>query len=111
MAITHERRRYPRAEVIWPVTIVTADVQIEGEVRNVSPAGAFIACEDIPPLEGSFRLLIKPSNRQTMTITAKLIWSTVITPNEGVPHLGVGVQFTHVSKDDSKYLYGVIAGL
>jgi hypothetical protein len=97
--------------VIWPVTIVTADAEIEGEVRNVSPAGAFIACEDIPPLQGSFRLLMKPPKRKTMTITAKVIWSTVITPSEGVPHLGVGVQFTQISEDDSQFLYGVIAKL
>jgi hypothetical protein len=54
MTLGFERRLQPRVEIRWPVTILTSQTTIEGEIQNVGPSGAFISCEDVPPIEGTF---------------------------------------------------------
>jgi hypothetical protein len=106
MSIGKERRRYPRTVVTWPVTVLTPQTQIEGQVENVSPVGAFISFAEAPPLEWDLRLIIKPPNHQTISAVAKVIWSTVLAPDEGSPCFGVGVEFTRISEGDRQFLSG-----
>jgi hypothetical protein len=106
MSIAQERRRHPRAVVTWPVTVRTPQTQIEGQVENVSPVGAFISFADAPPLEWDFQLTMKPSNHPTISALGKVIWSTVLTTDEGSPCFGVGVEFTRISEGDRKFLSG-----
>jgi len=54
MTLGFERRLQPRVEIRWPFTILTSQTTIEGEIQNVGPSGAFISCEDVPPIEGTF---------------------------------------------------------
>ena len=44
-----ERRIQPRAEIKWPVTLLSTQAKIDGEIQNVGPAGAFVSCKDPPP--------------------------------------------------------------
>ena len=34
-----ERREYPRAKVNWPVTLITSEAEIAGEIENFTPNG------------------------------------------------------------------------
>ena len=104
-----ENRAKPRIEIRWPVTMLTTQEKIEGEIHNVSPSGAFISCKEPPPLEGSFFIIIKPPNRQTMSVAGKVIWSTIIQPSGGASSLGVGVQFTDMTPGDRKFLSQTVA--
>jgi Tfp pilus assembly protein PilZ len=60
-------------------------------------------------LEGSFFIIIKPPNRQTMSVAGKVIWSTIIQPSGGDSSLGVGVQFTDMTPGDRKFLSQTVA--
>ena len=104
-----ENRAKPRIEIRWPVTMLTTREKIEGEIHNVSPSGAFISCREAPPLEGSFFIIIKPPNRQTMSVAGKVIWSTILQPSEGDSSLGVGIQFTDMTPGDRKFLSQTVA--
>jgi len=104
MSTVKERRRYPRTVVRWPVTVLTPQTQMEGQVENVSAVGAFISFTEAPPLEWDLRLIIKPSNHQTINVVAKVIWSTVLNTDEGSPRFGVGVEFTRISDGDREFL-------
>ena len=69
-----EKRQRPRVESRWPVTITTPGIQIEGEVENISPLGAFvILCQDCLPVEESFRMIIKPPNQKPLKVTAEVV--------------------------------------
>lgn len=104
-----EKRRYPRAEVSWPVTILTASGPIEGEVRNVSLGGAFISCSEQPGLRETFRLVIKvPFERQYLLAKGKVARSNLYDPDERLR--GVAVRFTELSDRDRELLTRVVAG-
>ena len=104
MAEQSERREYPRAEVKWAVTLITPEVQIEGEIENFTPKGLFVSCGEVPPSEGILRLVIKLPGRATMNVAGKVIWSTIIDATESGTRLGVGIEFTEISESDLKVL-------
>ncbi|MEJ2235638.1 MAG: PilZ domain-containing protein [Syntrophobacterales bacterium] len=100
-----ERRKYPRAQAKWAVTLLIANTQIEGVVENFTPKGLFISCDQFPQIEGSFRLVIKIPGRPTMNAAGKVMWSTILDASEGGARLGVGIEFTEISEGDLQYLY------
>ena len=104
-----ERRLQPRVEIRWPVTVLTTQMRIEGEIQNVSPSGAFISCKVVPPLESSFFIIIKPPERQTISVAAKVVWSTTLHTDESSSHLGVGIQFTNITPGDRNFLNQFVA--
>lgn len=104
-----ENRQYTRAEIRWPVTILNSETKLRGEMENVSPDGAFISCEDVPPVDGNFFMVIEAPDYKTMSIAARVTWSTVFETNKGDSRFGVGVQFTSMSASDRRFLYSVIA--
>jgi hypothetical protein len=107
-----ERRQYPRIQVNWPATISTPQGDIEGWVENLSPDGAFlVSCQEPVPLEGTFRLAIKPPERQALRVTAEVIWTSVFIPEKGEPCLELGVRFIYVSEEDQKFLHALISDL
>ena len=104
-----ERREYPRAKAKWPVTLITPEVQIEGEIENFTPKGLFLSCEEVPPLEGIIRLVIKIPGRPTMNVAGKVIWSSIVDDTESGTRLGVGIQFTEISEGDLEILQEAMA--
>jgi Tfp pilus assembly protein PilZ len=105
-----ERRLQPRIEIRWPVTVLTTQTTIEAEIHNVSPSGAFISCKDVPPLEGSFFIIIRPPERQTISVAGKAVWSTTLQTNESGTSLGVGIQFTNITRGDRRFLNQLVKG-
>jgi len=106
MSSIKERRRSRRTLVNWPATVLTPQTQIEAQVENVSLVGAFISFAESPPLEWNFRMLIRPPNHQTISVVAKVIWSTVLSADECAPRFGVGVEFIRISESDRQFLAG-----
>ena len=100
-----ERREYPRVQAKWAVTLLTAETQIEGVIENFTPKGLFVSCDQVPQLEGSFRMVIKIPGRPTMNAAGKVMWSTILDASESGARLGVGIEFTEISESDLQYLY------
>jgi ribosomal protein S1 len=43
-----EKRITPlRAQVRWPVTMLTTQAKVEGIIENISSKGAFVSCKDL----------------------------------------------------------------
>ena len=104
-----DRRTLSSAETMWDVTMLTSQTRVKGEIETLSPEGAFILCDEIPPLEGNFLLVMEAPKQKTMSIRAKVIWSTVLENNSGDLLLGVRVQFTNMSEKDRQFLHSIIA--
>jgi hypothetical protein len=85
-------------------TVHTPQTQIDGQIENVSPVGAFISFSEAPPLEWDLPLIIKPPNHPTISAVVEVIWSTVLTTDEGSPRSGIGVKFTRISESDRQLL-------
>ena len=98
-----DRRKYPRAELGWPVTLKTT---IEGDTRaqlgNLSAGGAYIHCDQIRSPGESIILTIKPPDRQSLEIRAEVVW----TGNTFPP--GMGVRFLEISENDCQFLCNVV---
>lgn len=111
MGLELEKRRYPRAAVNWPVTLLTASGPIEGEVKNISPGGAFVTCSEQPGLNETFRLVIKvPFERQYLLASGRVARSSLYAPDDRGLLRGVAVRFTEISENDRHLLNQVVAG-
>lgn len=92
-----QRRKYPRANINWPVSMETSDGTIVAEVKNISLGGAFISCKEPLPLGEVFCLTMTGPNSEPLTATAEVVWSNVNVPDERVVHRGMGVRFIKMS--------------
>lgn len=91
-----ENRHQPRIKVNWPVTIKTPQETISGQMRDVSPDGAFIYCDRPMTLKGIFFLSIHIHfSIVSLSSRAESIWST---------HGGMGVKFHLDEPDQDKLL-------
>jgi len=105
MSTRQRRRQHSRAEVDWPVFLLTPSRIVKGETRNISPGGAFIHALTDPVQDDNFRLIIKPpAYSGHLVVTAEVAWkSQQETSKHTVPE-GMGVQFTQISRGDRDFL-------
>lgn len=109
MVFEKDRRRFERAEVKWPATIITAHGQIPGETKSISQVGVSIYCRELPPIGRECRLEIQPPDRQPIIVSAKPIWATETTLLDASRRFIVGTEFEFISEDDVHFLGNVIA--
>jgi hypothetical protein len=96
-------------EVRWPVTLVTSQGHIDGEAQAITARGMLISCLQPPPMEGSFQVLVKIPNRQTLNAIARPIWTSVASVDDGGVRLGTELEFSSISDGDRQFLQGIIA--
>jgi Tfp pilus assembly protein PilZ len=102
-------RGQPRAKIKWPVLIQTSSGSISGETHNISTSGAFVYCQDPSGVEDNLQMIIEVPHRQSLSISARVIWRTVGTMNDMAPGSGIGVQFSGISPDERRLLQSLIA--
>lgn len=103
--IKHHRAR---SEVRWEVSFITPNGKIAGETVNISSEGAMVSCQELPPLEDDFRMLIKPPNHYPIDITGRVVWTTICNPVSGAETIGVDVQFMSIPERDRLFLQSMI---
>jgi Tfp pilus assembly protein PilZ len=54
-------------------------------------------------------MIIKVPHRQSLSISAKVIWKSAAKMNDKAPGSGIGVQFSGISADDRRLLQALIA--
>jgi hypothetical protein len=108
--LTSVRAHQPHGvEVRWPITLMTAQGHIEGEAQTITSRGMLISCLQAPPMEGSFQVLVKVPNRQTLSAIAKSVWTSIASVDNGVVRLGTEIEFSSMSDGDRQFLQGIIA--
>jgi hypothetical protein len=89
-----DRRIYPRAEVRWPVSAMTAEGSVQGETMNLSMMGAFISCSKPLRLNETVALTINiPDTDHSLTVRAQVVWSNVCVSGDEKSPNGMGVRF------------------
>jgi hypothetical protein len=95
-----EKRKSPRTEVRWPVTMITEKGSFDGEARNITVGGVFIVLktpiEDLALSETCF-LLIFPAGKP-IEVMAEPIWF-----NPSIPPR-VGLCFVEAGKGERELL-------
>ncbi len=103
-----EKRRHPRAEVKWPVVIVTPERLVDGKTENLSLNGTFIR------LSGQFKSnhnlpMVITVNGRFISCTAQVVWSDTPGPADHNRGIGMGVRFTRMMLNDRSFLHGEIS--
>ena len=89
-----EKRKLPRIEVRWPVTLITEKGSVEG---------VFIHCMERLSVDETYRLLIKPAG-DVIEVMGKLLWSNLDGAGDRDILPGMGFCFVKVSEGDRELL-------
>jgi hypothetical protein len=110
LAADLEKRRSPRVEVSWPITILAETGTIEGEIRNVSVDGLLIFCEEPLRLNETYRMSILPGKHHAIGVSGKVVWADAYCMDEENTAFGVGVCLVELTDEDREALRALIAG-
>jgi hypothetical protein len=109
MAAPSERRGYRRAEIRWPIVILTNRGTIVGETRNVGVDGAFLFCSQPLQKREKFRLFIMAPDRRALEIPVEVVWSNPHGSEEDMPPRGMGVHFERISDEDRDFISNLVS--
>ena len=110
MAQVAEHRKHPRIEVKWPVTMMTPEGEMKGQIENISAGGAYINCEMLLSKHDRFTMTIQTSDQELLWIGAEVIWIDIpINPDGESVAIGIGVRFTDISAEYLQCLSNMVA--
>jgi hypothetical protein len=92
-----ERRKQPRIEVSWPVTVIADWGSVQGEIKNINVEGVMILCEE--PLR----------DHKAIGVTGKVVWSDAYCMDENDGVFGIGLCLVEISDQDRKALSDILA--
>lgn len=104
-----ERRKAPRINVNWPITIITSQGMIEGESRNITPSGIFIHCKRRLPEDDIYQMIIKLPNDKQIIVKGQMMWSNLNGREDAGALVDMGFSFIKISDQDQKVLRTVIS--
>ena len=94
-----DKRKFPRVELSWPVTVIFDDGLVTGRTQNISLVGTLIRCAEIPEFQENVRLIFRPDERELLLAKAERVWQRAFIRNYFMPH-AVGVRFTFIPDQD-----------
>jgi len=104
-----ERREHPRAEVSWPVSMITAQGLFEGEIKDISKGGALIQCTELPitdePLELSIEII---DHLLSISAIVEKVRLNLDDSDKALPSYDMAVRFRGIDTDQRKHLYDAI---
>ena len=107
--IVTEKRLSSRAEVKWPVVLLTSQGATVAETKNIGASGAFILCRARLSPKEKVKVFVMAPNRNSLNISGEVAWSNPLSTEEDNPPCGVGIRFTSISSTDREYLRNLIA--
>jgi len=108
---SQEKRKHPRFEVSWHVTVFTDQGIIEGETINISVDGISICCEEPLQMEKIFRITIAPQNHKIIQVAGKVIWADLYGIDRKNTTIGMGICFVEVSDEGRITINDLISSL
>ena len=104
MGAMKDRRSHPRTDVDWPAMVITPGACIGGEIRNLSPSGAFFHCFTEPRRDQPLRLVFRdPLRKKLIVLTAELAWSNIANSDD-ISSCGIGIEFSNTSSCEQLFL-------
>jgi hypothetical protein len=99
-----------KAEVKWPVTLLTPQGPIDGITRSISVSHVNVASESPLPSEGEISLLVKTPENRALHMTGEVVSTAADdSDDDGKISSGVEVKLTSVSEPDKVFLCGIVA--
>ena len=104
-----EKRCRPRIPVDWSVVVQTPQGSIEGEAKDISVGGAFIRYSEEADLNSELRIVLKPSQQKSISLTARKVWASNFNIDGKAVFSGVGVRFTDISPEDREFISSLVS--
>ena len=98
-----------RAEVKWPVTLLTPHGPIEGETEYISISRVLVASDTSLPSEGDVGLLLRTLDHRALHLTSKVVSTTTGNSDDSMNYFTVELQLTSISETDRDFLSRIIA--
>jgi hypothetical protein len=99
------RRKHPRVDVEWPVTMMTPEGDMDGTIENISAGGAYIRCGTLLSKNDLFIFAILIQEREESWIGAEVVWIDIpLSPDTEPIPVGMGIRFTSLSAEDLQFL-------
>ena len=109
-AMREEKRLHPRAEIKWPIVLMTTGGHIFGQTLDLSLGGALIRSWERPDLLNSVALIFKPPTRRSfMKVTARKVRETTFRLDSTTIVHVLGLCFTEIIDADLQFLDAVIS--
>ena len=99
-----ENRRHPRAEVKWPVVILTPNGLVDGKTENLGLGGTFIRLSGQLKSDHNLPVVITVKGR-FISCTAQVVWSDIPGSAGQNRASGIGVRFTKMMLNDRSFLH------
>lgn len=104
-----ERRHSPRAEVSWPVSMITPQGLFEGQIKDISKGGALIQCAELPKTDEPLELSIEiPDHLLGISATVEKVRLNIDDREKDFPSYDLAVRFLGIDVDQRKHLYNAI---
>ena len=103
-----EKRRHPRAQVWWPVILMSPDGSIMGTIRNISVSGALIFCLEPIKNENEFLIMFLSPKGHEIQITCKKVWSGIMSAGNS-DYNAIGIIFTKISSSTQDFIDSLVA--
>ncbi len=105
MSTEKKAREYSRAKVSWPLSILSVEGPLEGEVKDISLTGALIHCHELPDPDRPIPLAIEiPEQNHSIFATGEMIRLDIEEAEADHPSFLVGVRFAEISEEDLSFL-------
>ena len=104
MAAEIERRKQPRIDVRWPVSVMSDQGTVRGETRDISSEGVAIFCDEPLRLDESYHIAVTPPEHEALGITGRVTWSDLYGMEDGVTAVGMGICFVELSEENRGFL-------
>ena len=104
-----ERRKSPRAEVSWPVSMITPQGLFQGQIKDISRGGALIQCSELPKTDEPLELSIDiPDHLLGISATVEKVRLNIDDSEKDFPSYDLAVRFLGIDVDQRKHLYNAI---
>ena len=104
-----ERREHPRAEVSWPVSMITAQGLFQGKIKDISKGGALIQCTELPKTDEPIELTIEITDHLlSISATVEKVRLNLDDSDKALPSYDMAVRFLGIEADQSKHLFNAI---
>ncbi len=108
---THKRRKHPRADIDWPITVITSKATYQGKVVNISRGGALIHLTHSLDLGEQVRLAIEiPECQDAILAKAEIVRAFPLKrgSEQQFSH-GIAFEFTEITAENLKFFSGNLA--
>lgn len=100
---SNEQRTSVRTAADVPVTVQISGREVQARTANISEGGAFVACQDPPPV-GTMVKLVLDFGDESVQAFSEVVWIRVRAAGSEQP-AGMGLQFRHFPEEGRRALY------